>query len=361
MSCAYVLPSSNRNWSRWALHERVAMARTLYNARLDQSRMVDHLLGGDVRQHGDAHRARVGARPRGQQHSRRQDRLADQGETQATRLLGADGRGRHDHLADRIVGQQHYLRLPTNHLRRPAAKYVGLRPTRTTAGQVERAPRRLRGSCRLVTHHFAIEGVGTRTQDLRLKRPLLYRLSYTPLCDRTEIDGDCSTGPRTCQITRWIVLAAALGWEPPVRAARSIDRCEQTGPAWSRTLCNRTRRVRAMRRKIQEISAGGPTAGRCWRVVARPSIGDCRFRGIWRDVSVYVRITSRGRIAVVASGGSGAYDWHGRAVPRAGACDLRERRATAEPNGTCHIAIRRREVSICLARFTETRDVVRLP
>lgn len=129
----------------------------------------------------------------------------------------------------------------------------------------------------------------------------------------------------------------------------------------SRTLFNRTRRVRAMRWRIQDVSASGPSADRCSRVGARPAIGVCRFKGTWRGVSVYVRITSRGRIAVVASGGRGAYDWHGRGVPRAGADGIRERRATEEPNGTCHIAIRTREVSICLARSTETRDVVRLP
>jgi hypothetical protein len=32
---------------------------------------------------------------------------------------------------------------------------------------------------------------GTRTQDQRLKRPLLYRLSYQPIQEIQEVDGDC--------------------------------------------------------------------------------------------------------------------------------------------------------------------------
>ena len=42
---------------------------------------------------------------------------------------------------------------------------------------------------------LSTEGVGTRTQDLRLKRPLLYRLSYTPSRARRtmHVRGDASS------------------------------------------------------------------------------------------------------------------------------------------------------------------------
>lgn len=44
------------------------------------------------------------------------------------------------------------------------------------------------GACKTKAYEMkSNESVGTRTQDLRLKRPLLYRLSYTPASKRHTV------------------------------------------------------------------------------------------------------------------------------------------------------------------------------